>query len=54
MATLRKGKCYREVKRAYTRKSKYKKKGFVKSTAAIKIVNTIWVILVRILRKRLS
>ncbi len=38
MATLRKGKCYREVKRAYTRKSKYKKKGFVKSTAAIKIV----------------
>ncbi len=38
MATLRKGKCYREVKRAYTRKSKYKKKGFVKSTAASKIV----------------
>ena len=38
MATLRKGKCYREVKRAYTRKSKYKKKGFVKSTAASKVV----------------
>jgi len=38
MATLRKGKCYRAVKRAYTRKSKYKKKGFVKSTAASKVV----------------
>tara|TARA_Y100000310_G_C20423819_1_gene687986 strand:- start:198 stop:710 length:513 start_codon:yes stop_codon:yes gene_type:complete len=38
MATLRKGKCYRTVKRAYTRKSKYKKKGFVKSTAASKVV----------------
>ena len=38
MATLRKGKCYREVKRAYTRKSKYKKKGFIKAPPTIKIV----------------
>jgi large subunit ribosomal protein L10e len=38
MASLRKGKCYREVKRAYTRKSKYKKKGFIKAPIAIKIV----------------
>ncbi len=38
MATLRKAKCYRNIERAYTRKSKYKKKGFVKSPTAIKIV----------------
>ena len=35
---LRKGKCYRTVKRAYTRKSKYKKKGFIKTVPANKIV----------------
>jgi large subunit ribosomal protein L10e len=38
MATLRKGKCYREVKRAYTRKSKFKKKGFIKAVPGMKIV----------------
>ncbi len=38
MASLRKGKCYRNIERAYTRKSKYKKKGFVKSPVAIKVV----------------
>jgi len=38
MATLRKFKCYRRIKRAYTRKSKYKKKGFIKTTPAIKII----------------
>jgi len=38
MASLRKGKCYREVKRAYTRKSKYKKKGYIKAPTPIKIV----------------
>lgn len=28
---IRRAKCYREIKRAYTRKSKYKKKGFIKA-----------------------
>ena len=38
MATLRKAKCYRNVVRAYTRKSKYKKKGFVKAPPTSKVV----------------
>jgi large subunit ribosomal protein L10e len=38
MASLRKAKCYRNVDRAYTRKSKYKKKGFIKSPTASKVV----------------
>jgi len=38
MASLRKAKCYRKVKRAYTRKSKYKKKGYIKAIPNIKIV----------------
>lgn len=38
MAGLRKGKCYTEVKRAYTRKSKYKSKGYIKAIPPIKIV----------------
>ena len=38
MATLRKFKCYKRIKRAYTRKSKYKNKGFIKSIPPIKIV----------------
>lgn len=38
MATLRKGKCYRPITRAYTRKSKYKTKGFIKAVPASKIV----------------
>jgi len=38
MASLRKAKAYRKVKRAYTRKSKYKKKGYVKAIPNIKIV----------------
>lgn len=38
MVALRKGRCYRTVKRAYTRKSKYKKKGFIKSVPSLLIV----------------
>lgn len=38
MATLRKGKAYRNVTRAYTRKSKFKKKGFIKAVPNHKIV----------------
>jgi large subunit ribosomal protein L10e len=38
MATLRKGKCYRKPTRAYVRKSKYKKKGFIKAIPPSKIV----------------
>jgi large subunit ribosomal protein L10e len=37
MATLRKGNAYRKVVRAYTRTSKYKKKGFIKTIPASKI-----------------
>lgn len=35
---LRKGKAYRKVVRAYTRKSRFKKKGFIKAVQNIKIV----------------
>ncbi len=38
MAGLRKGHCYTEVKRAYTRKSKFKTKGYVKAIPPSKIV----------------
>lgn len=38
MATLRKGKCYRKPTRAYVRKSKYKKKGFIKAIPTSKVV----------------
>lgn len=38
MATLRKFKCYREVKRAYTRKSKYKRKSYIKGVPVSKLV----------------
>nr|MBA4405057.1 50S ribosomal protein L16 [Nanoarchaeum sp.] len=38
MATLRKGCCYKHVTRAYTRKSKYKAKSFIKAIPASKIV----------------
>ena len=38
MAGLRKGKCYRTIKRAYTRKSKYRAKGFIKSVPNSKII----------------
>ncbi len=37
MAGLRPGHCYTPIKRAYTRKSKYKKKSFIKSVPNIKI-----------------
>ena len=37
MASLRKANAYRNVTRAYTRKSKYKKKGFIKAVPAHKI-----------------
>jgi len=38
MATLRKACAYRKVVRAYTRKSKYKRKGFIKAVPVSKIV----------------
>ena len=38
MVTLRKAKCYRRIKRPYTRKSKFKKKSFVKAVPTMKIV----------------
>ena len=38
MANLRKFKCYRTVKRAYTRKSKYKKKAYVKAVPVSKVI----------------
>ncbi|MAG52806.1 MAG: 50S ribosomal protein L16 [Nanoarchaeota archaeon] len=38
MAGLRKFKCYREVKRAYTRKSKYKRKSYIKGVPISKVV----------------
>lgn len=38
MAGLRKGVCYRNVVRAYTRKSKYKSKGYIKAIPPLKIV----------------
>jgi len=38
MAKLRPAKCYRKVKRAYTRKSKYRKYSFVRSVPAKKVV----------------
>ena len=38
MAGLRAFSCYRKPKRAYTRKSKYKKKAFIKSVPNIKVV----------------
>jgi len=38
MATLRKASAYRKVVRAYTRKSKFKKKGFIKGNISSKIV----------------
>src|SRR3989344_1206597 len=37
MATLRKGHCYTDVERAYTRRSKFKKKGFIKAIPPSKI-----------------
>jgi large subunit ribosomal protein L10e len=38
MASLRPGRCYKRIQRAYTRKSKYKNKAFIKSTPAVKII----------------
>ena len=38
MAQLRKANAYKKTTRAYTRKSKYKKKGFIKVVPAIKII----------------
>lgn len=38
MATLRKFKCYRVVKRAYTRKSKYKRKSYIRGVPLSKVV----------------
>jgi len=41
MSTLRKGKCYRTVKRAYTRKSKYTKKAYIRAIPTSKIVRYV-------------
>ena len=38
MATLRKGRCYSKITRPWTRKSKFKKKGFIKAIPTIKVV----------------
>jgi len=38
MATLRKGKCYSNLTRPYTRKSKFKKKGFIKAVPQNRVV----------------
>lgn len=38
MGTLRKGKAYRRIKRAYTRKSKFKKKSYIPTVPQHKIV----------------
>ncbi|MBT3323946.1 50S ribosomal protein L16 [archaeon] len=38
MAGLRSFACYRKVKRAYTRKSKYKTKGYIRSVPTCKVV----------------
>ncbi|MBS3149158.1 50S ribosomal protein L16 [Candidatus Woesearchaeota archaeon] len=38
MVTLRKGSCYSKITRPWTRKSKYKKKGFIKAIPTIKVV----------------
>ncbi len=38
MATLRRAKCYRRIKRAYTRKSKFNKLSFVKAIPPLKII----------------
>jgi len=38
MAGLRKGKCYRNIVRAYTRKSKFKKKSYITTVPNIKII----------------
>lgn len=37
MAGLRPGHCYRAIERPFTRKSKYKKKAFIKAVPAIKV-----------------
>jgi len=38
MATIRPGRCYRRIKRAYTRKSKYKSMAFIASVPPTKVV----------------
>ena len=38
MVGLRPGRCYKKLERAYTRKSKYKAKAFIKAVPAVKIV----------------
>ena len=38
MAGLRKGHCYTNMERPYTRRSKYKKKGFIKAIPTVKVV----------------
>ena len=38
MAGLRKGRSYRRIKRAYTRKSKYRKKGYIKAIPTSRII----------------
>ncbi len=38
MAGLRKGKCYKKITRAYTRKSKFKKKSYINALPTVKII----------------
>lgn len=38
MAGLRKGHCYNKIERPYTRKSKFKKKGYIKAVPTVKVV----------------
>ena len=38
MATLRKFKCYRHITRAWTRKSKFKRKSYVKAVPVSKVI----------------
>ncbi len=38
MAGLRKGHCYTKIKRPYTRRSKFKKKGYIKAIPTVKVV----------------
>lgn len=42
MASLRAFSCYRKLKRAYTRKSKYKKKSFIRTVPNIKIAKFVY------------
>lgn len=42
MVGLRPGRCYRDLERSYTRKSKYKKKAFIRSVPTCKIIKFVY------------